>query len=153
MKKLIDKKTMAYLGIGILNFLLCTGIMFLLYNVCHVSSHIAPLVNYGLGSVIWYLACRFVLFRESRTTPKRLLLFAANVVICYVFSYYAVALPLSKLLLKSRVVQVAFDFAGISKIDGNCRMTVGAAIYAIANYFGQRFFVFRERTSDASAAS
>lgn len=149
MKKLIDKTTFAYLCVGILNFLVCTGIMFLLYNVFHVSSHVAPLVNYGLGSVFWYLACRYLLFRNARTTAGQLVRFVMNVAACYVVAYYVVALPLTRLLLQSAAVQVLFDFAGISKAEGNCRMSIGAAVYAVLNYFGQRFFVFRSRLSDA----
>lgn len=149
MKKLIDKTTLAYIGVGVLNFLVCTGIMFLLYNVFHVSSHIAPLVNYGLGSVFWYLACRYLLFPGNRTTAGQLVRFAVNVAVCYLVAYYVVAVPLTGLLLQSAAVQVLFDFAGISKAEGNCRMSIGAAVYAVMNYFGQRFFVFRRREADS----
>ena len=68
LRKMFDRTLILYLVIGVLNFILCTGIMFLLFNVAGFSEHIAPVVNYGLGSLIWYLACRFVLFRGNKTT-------------------------------------------------------------------------------------
>ena len=33
LKKMIDKTLALYLLVGVLNFIVCTGIMFLLYNV------------------------------------------------------------------------------------------------------------------------
>ena len=61
LKKMIDKTLALYLLVGVLNFIVCTGIMFLLYNVADVSKHFAPIVNYGLGSIIWYLSCNYLL--------------------------------------------------------------------------------------------
>ena len=45
LKKMIDKTLALYLLVGVLNFIVCTGIMFLLYNVADVSKHFAPIVN------------------------------------------------------------------------------------------------------------
>ena len=68
LKKMIDKTLALYLLVGVLNFIVCTGIMFLLYNVADVSKHFAPIVNYGLGSIIWYLSCNYLLFPGHKTT-------------------------------------------------------------------------------------
>ena len=45
LKKMIDKTLALYLLVGVLNFIVCTGIMFLLYNVDYVSKHFAPILN------------------------------------------------------------------------------------------------------------
>ena len=86
-KKLVDRTLVLYLIIGVLNFIVCTALMFLLFNLCGFSEHVAPLVNYGLGSLIWYLACRYILFPENRTTLRQLLRFALEVLVCYGLSY------------------------------------------------------------------
>ena len=52
-KHMVDRTLVYYVIIGILNFIICTAIMFLLFNVCGFSDHVAPLFNCGLGSVIW----------------------------------------------------------------------------------------------------
>lgn len=145
MKKLIDRTLIVYLIVGILNFILCTGIMFVLFNLCGVSSHLAPLVNYGLGSTIWYLACKYIVFPGRRSTGQQLLRFVFWVLICYLISYYIIARPCAKLLLQSERFLQLFSFGGAVKTQGNCQMTLGAAAYAILNYFGQRFFVFNSR--------
>lgn len=146
-KKLVDRTLLRYLAVGVVNFIVCTALMFLLFNLCGFSEHVAPLVNYGLGSLIWYLACRFFLFPQNRTSLRQLLRFAVDVLICYAVSYYVISPLFSPLLLRADSVRRFFSFGGGSeqKITGNCEMTVGAGAYAILNYFGQRYYVFRDR--------
>lgn len=150
-KKLIDRTLVLYLIIGALNFVVCTALMFFLFNVCGFSEHIAPLVNYGLGSLIWYLSCRYVLFPAHPTTLRQLVRFIIDVVVCYLLSYYVAAPLLSDALLRSQSVREFFSFGGdtADMISGNCEMTVGAIAYALLNYFGQRYFVFSDRFDHA----
>ena len=130
---MIDKTLALYLLVGVLNFIVCTGIMFLLYNVADVSKHFAPIVNYGLGSIIWYLSCNYLLFPGHKTTSKQLLCFVLDIVVCYLLSYYLIGPYVSRLLLRTE------------NIRGNCEMSVGSLSYALLNYFGQRYFVFSDR--------
>lgn len=145
LRKVVDRTLVLYLVIGILNFILCTAIMFLLFNKCGFSEHLAPLVNYGLGSVIWYLSCKYILFRGHQSTVQQLLRFAAEVAACYFVSYYIIARPCAQLALRSETMLRLFSFGGDGKTEGNCEMTIGAIAYALLNYFGQRYFVFSDR--------
>jgi len=105
LKKMIDKTLALYLLVGVLNFIVCTGIMFLLYNVADVSKHFAPIVNYGLGSIIWYLSCNYLLFPGHKTTSKQLLCFVLDVVV--VLSHRAVCLaPAAALALRDALLLV-----------------------------------------------
>ena len=144
-KTMVDRTLAYYLIIGVLNFIFCTGIMFVLFNMCGFSEHIAPIVNYALGSLIWYLSCHYILFRDSKTTWQGVLRFVIEVFVCYILSYYVIAQPVSAWLLKNHSIESFFDFGGAAKTVGNCEMTVGSIVYAIINYFGQRYFVFTER--------
>ncbi len=144
-KQLIDRTLLYYVIVGVLNFILCTGIMFVLFNMCGFSEHIAPIVNYALGSLIWYLSCKYLLFRGTQTTWQSAIRFTIEVLICYLLSYYVAAPLLGKWLLGYESVREFFDFGGSDKIAGNCEMTIGAIVYAIVNYFGQRYFVFSSR--------
>lgn len=150
-KKLVDRTLALYLIIGVLNFIVCTALMFFLFNVCGFSEHVSPLVNYGLGSLIWYLSCRYILFPTHRTTLRQLCRFIIDVIVCYLLSYYVAAPLLSGVLLRSQGVREFFSFGGDSAdmISGNCEMTVGAFSYALLNYFGQRYFVFSDRFEHA----
>lgn len=159
LKRMVDRTLVYYVIIGVLNLILCTAIMFLLFNVCGFSDHIAPLFNYGLGSVIWYLACRYILFRGRQSSGKQILRFIIEVIVVYLISYYIIA-PLGyRLIMHFQGVRRFFSFGGNEEemIRGNCEMTIGAAAYAILNYFGQRYYVFskryelREAAEDAAA--
>ena len=147
--KFIDLTLILYVVIGILNFIICTGLMFILYNVADISQHIAPVVNYTLGSILWYIACRCVLFRNNKTSLKQLLRFVIEVFVCYTLSYYVISPLVSLLILRFDAVQEIFSFGGADNISGNCDMTLGAISYALLNYFGQRYYVFSRRFEKA----
>lgn len=146
-KQMVDRTLVYYLIVGILNFIICTGLMFFLFNVCGFSDHIAPLFNYSLGSLIWYVACRYLLFPDQKTTPQQVFRFLLEVVVVYCISYYLLAPLLGDALLRSQSVRELFSFGGseAEMIQGNCEMTIGTVAYAILNYFGQRYFVFSTR--------
>lgn len=145
--KVVDRTLVYYVIIGILNFIVCTALMFLLFNACGFSGHVAPLFNYGLGSVIWFLACKYIIFPGHKSSWEQILRFAAEVLACYLLTYYIISPLLSRALLRLRFVRRIFSFGGSAPemIYGNCQMTIGAVFYAILNYFGQRYFVFSER--------
>ena len=147
LRRMVDRTLVYYVIIGVLNFILCTAIMFLLFNVCGFSDHIAPLFNYVLGSLIWYLACRYILFPAKQSSWKQIVRFVAEVLVVYVVSYYVIAPLLSRVLLPNPKVRAFFSFGGeeADMVKGNCEMTIGAAAYAILNYFGQRYYVFSKR--------
>ena len=144
-RRFVDRTLVLYIAVGVANFLICTSIMFLLFNLCGVSEHIAPIVNYGMGSLIWFLSCHFLLFKGHPTTWERVLLFLAEVLVCYLLSYYVIAPLAAKLLLKWDFARWVFTFGGEDKLLANCEMGIGALSYALINYFGQRYIVFSDR--------
>lgn len=152
-RKFVDRTLLLYVIVGVANFLICTSIMFLLFNLCGVSEHIAPIVNYGMGSLIWFLACRFILFKGHPTTLKRVFLFAVEVLLCYLLSYYVIAPAVAKLLLKWDFASWLFRFGGADKMQANCEMGIGALSYALINYFGQRYIVFSDRFEGKAKAA
>ena len=147
LKRMVDRTLFYYLIIGILNYIVCTGIMFVLFNLCGFSDHIAPLFNYGLGSVIWYLSCRYILFRGKQSSWQRIVRFIIEVIVCYLISYYVIAPLAARALLRIPSIRHFFSFGGSEEemVRGNCEMAVGALAYAFLNYFGQRYFVFSGR--------
>ncbi len=142
---MIDRAFVLYLIVGVLNFILCTALMFFLFNAWGVSEHVAPLINYGLGSLIWFLGCKYLIFPGNTSTLQQYLRFGLDVLICYVLSYYLIAPFTARWLLGYDSVYHLFTFGGGAKVVANCEMAVGAIAYALLNYFGQRYFVFTDR--------
>lgn len=144
-RRMVDRAFVLYLVVGVLNYIFCTALMFFLFNVLGFSEHVSPLINYGLGSVIWYLGCKYLIFPDSVASPGQWLRFGIEVVTCYAVSYYLLAPGTARFLLGYEKIYDFFTFGGGAKVTANCEMAVGSLTYALLNYFGQRFFVFSKR--------
>lgn len=139
-KKFLDKSFLLYVTTGVLNYLLCTFIMFLLYNLGLCSMDAAALVNYTLGGFIWYFACWKLVFPGQKQSPALVLRFVVELLVCYLVSYCLAAPALLKLAVAAGLFP---DGQALStQAVGNYTMAIGSVTYAILNYFGQRFFVF-----------
>lgn len=145
MKKIFDKAFILYCIIGILNFIVCTTIMFLLYNLGICSEKVAPLVNYGLGGLIWYFSCLKLIFPGQKQTVGLVVRFILEIIVCYVLCYYWLAPPIYNMLSEIEGFRTAFTFLmhlPEEQFAANCNMAIGAMLYAVVNYFGQRYVVF-----------
>ena len=143
--KMVDRTLGLYCAMGIANFIVCTALMFFLFNAWGVSEHVAPLINYGLGSVISFLGSKYLIFPGTKSGVQQYVRFTLEVMICYGISYYLLAPGAARFLLKYDRVYEWFTFGGGAKVTANCEMAVCSLIYALLNYFGQRYFVFTER--------
>lgn len=135
-EKLIDIKTFKFILVGLVNTLVGSGIMFTLYNVFHVSYWLSSASNYVVGSLVSYLLNKTWTFQNQEKAKTTLPRFIVNIVICYILAY-GIAKPF-----------VGFILSGQStKLQDNLSMGVGLVLFTGFNYLGQRYFVFREKTS------
>ena len=144
-RRMVDRTLVLYIVVGVANYIFCTALMFFLFNACGVSEHVAPLVNYGLGSVISFLGSKYLIFPGARSGVQQYLRFGLEVLVCYGVSYYLLAPVAARLLLQSDTIYEWFTFGGGAKVTANCEMAACSLIYALLNYFGQRYFVFTDR--------
>lgn len=63
--KLIDKTTIKFLVVGVVNTLVGTGIMFFLYNVVHLNYWISSAANYIMGSIVSYFLNKYFTFQNK----------------------------------------------------------------------------------------
>ncbi len=142
-KSLFDEKMWKFLLVGILNTLVGQGLSFLLLNLVpwenfQVGSTAAVNISSGISTILasimsYYLNKNFT-FRYQGTDRTVALRFTLNIVICYIIAYN---------LLASLTVRI---LAGQPKwIVENGSMIVGMCSFVACNYFGQRFFAFREK--------
>ena len=64
--KLIDKTTIKFILVGIVNTLVGTGVMFLMYNLLHASYWISSASNYIIGSIVSYVLNKYFTFIHSQ---------------------------------------------------------------------------------------
>ena len=130
--KLFDAALLRFLLVGVVNTLVGSGVMFLLYNVAHRGYWFSSAMNYVVGSVVSYFLNKNFTFRKRGRSGSAVLRFVVNIAVCYAAAYGA-ARPLVRALL-----------SGASEtLRDNAAMGFGMCIFTALNYFGQRRFVFR----------
>ena len=146
MKKYFDKTLLIYMALGLVNFLVCTGVMLLVYNYGNTSQEIAFLVYYSLSSTVSLILNRFVTFRDQHPGVSWPWKFILCVIVCYILTKVFFKDVLDLVLLSPSVqfrLLRLLPNADIVHLENNISLVSSSLAYCILNYFGQRYFVFR----------
>lgn len=136
-KKFLDITTLKFLAVGVINTLVGTGLMFILYNIFSVNYWISSASNYIVGSIVSYFLNKYFTFQNKERSAGQIVRFIVNITLCYLVAY-GLAKP-----------AVSYVLSGMSeKAQGNCSMLTGMCLFVALNYLGQRFFVFKERHAE-----
>ncbi len=142
LRSVIDEKTWKFLLVGILNTIVGNGLSFLLLNLVDWNAidlqkwdvTISSAISTVLASIMSYFLNRYFTFQYKGTDKTVFLRFALNIVVCYLLAY-GIGAPLME-----RILSGTTDW-----IQKNGAMLFGMCLFVAFNYFGQRFFTFRER--------
>lgn len=127
-----DNTVLKFLLVGVVNTLIGTGTMFLLYNLAHCSYWVSSAANYIVGGIVSFFLNKYFTFQSKTWEWSQVWKFAVNVTVCYLLGY-GLAKPLVLHLLAGQAVN----------IQENVAMLVGMCLYTGLNYLGQRFFAFK----------
>lgn len=130
---LFDAKLWKFLLVGVLNTVVGNGLMFLLYNLFGLGYWPSTAISYVLASIMSYFLNRYFTFKYQGNGWMAVLRFALNIAVCYALAY-GIAQPLMKLILTDAA----------QTLRDNVAMFTGMCLFVVFNYFGQRFFAFRE---------
>ena len=130
-KNLIDETFCKFIVVGVINTLLGTSIMFLFYNIFHLSYWISSISNYFFGSILSYFLNKNFTFKNEVDGFRSIMYFILNISICDLVAY-GIAKPVVKYVLSS--------FGKVTQ--ENVAMFVGMCLFVVMNYLGQRFIVF-----------
>ncbi len=140
--KLFDPTFFRFLLVGIVNTLVGTAVMFLLYNLAglhrwgNLGYWLSTLGNYTVGSVVSFFLNKHFTFRSRETGPWVVVRFVLNIAVCMALAYG----------IAQRAVAWALAGTALSaQAQGNLSMLVGMGLFVLLNYFGQRFFAFRTK--------
>lgn len=129
-----DKTFMKFVMVGVINTIVGSTIMFVFYNVFHLSYWISSASNYFFGSICSYILNKHFTFQYHERGWASLFRFTINIIICYLMAY-GIAKPLMQWIL-----------SGFSKtIQENVSMLLGMCLFVVFNYLGQRFFAFKSK--------
>lgn len=134
MKKNFDITPIKFIFVGVINTIVGTGVMFILYNLFSCSYWVSSAANYVVGSIVSYFLNKYFTFQSKEKSLKEVIKFVLNISICYLIAY-GVAKPLVLLILSEQS----------KNLQENMAMLVGMCLFVGINYFGQRFFVFSKK--------
>jgi putative flippase GtrA len=129
----MDTTFIRFAIVGVINTLFGTAIMFVFYNVFHLSYWLSSASNYFFGSILSYFLNKAYTFQYGKTDFRSIVRFTVNILVCYLLAY-GIAKPAVAALLTNASVTV----------QENVSMGVGMVLFVILNYFGQRFFAFKK---------
>lgn len=122
-----------FIIVGIINTLVGMSIMFLLFNIFGCSYWISSAANYIVGSIVSYILNSNFTFHSSQKQWKSVIKFTVNILICYLIAY-GIAKPV-----------ILYTMDGVnSRSQGNIALLLGAILFVILNYTGQKLFVFKK---------
>ncbi|MCI1930362.1 MAG: GtrA family protein [Clostridia bacterium] len=129
----MDKSIYKFVGVGIINTIVGTIVMFGSYNIIGLSYWISSALNYIIGSIFSYFLNKHYTFKNKDRDSKSIPRFIINIITCYVIAY-GFAKPAVRLLF----IKVS------NKAGENIALFFGLVLFTGLNYFGQRFFVFKK---------
>ena len=129
--KKIDTTPVKFVLVGVVNTIVGTSVMFIMYNVFSFNYWISSAANYVVGSIVSYFLNKYFTFQDKEKSWKTVVRFVLNISVCYLIAY-GLARPLVRMAL-----------CGFSQtIQENIAMLAGMCLFVVVNYIGQRFFVF-----------
>ena len=135
LRPFLSREFLTFLIVGVVNTLVGTAIMLVLYNVFGCSYWVSSFCDYFFGSILSYFLNKRFTFHYQGTDWRSIVKFALNIVVCYLLAY-SLALPLTRMALESMQLGRV--------IVENVAMLVGTVLFMLINYLGQKFFAFRK---------
>ena len=123
---------MKYIMVGVVNTIVGTTIMFVFYNVFHLSYWVSSASNYFFGSICSYILNKHFTFQYKEKGWSSLLRFTINILTCYLLAY-GIAKPVMQQILNQ----------SSTTVQENVSMMFGMCLFVVFNYLGQRFFAFK----------
>ena len=134
LSKFLDKTFLRFVIVGVINTIFGTAIMFVFYNVFHLSYWISSASNYFFCSILSYFLNKHFTFQYKERDLGVVGRFILNISVCYLAAY-GIAKPLFRWML-----------SGFSaSVQDNVAMLGGMVLFVMFNYLGQRFFAFKKR--------
>jgi putative flippase GtrA len=127
-----DRTFFKFIIIGIINTIIGSGLMFLLYNIFGVTYWLSSASNYIVGSIVSFFLNKYFTFAVKEWNLFMIIAFIVNIAVSY-FVAYRLAKPLMNYLLRDYSLAVR----------ENAALFTGMCLFTGINYTGQRMVVFK----------
>ena len=127
-----DRKFFKFILVGIINTIVGSAIMFLLYNAVNLNYWISSACNYFFTSSLSFFLNKYFTFTVRQWSLFMVIVFIVNIALSYCIAY-GIAKPAMNYFLKNSSL----------RIRENIALLTGMCLFTGINYIGQRFVVFR----------
>lgn len=127
-----------YCAVGVLNTLLCLGVIFFCKSILELNPYLSNALGYGVGLINSFLWNKKWVFRSDGRIATEAIRFLCGFAVCYALQF-AVVWALNQSAFGAIEVDLwVFTLSGygIATILGN-------AVYTIGNFVYNRFFTFK----------
>jgi len=131
---LFDEKLFKFGLVGIINTIVGTAIMFLLYNATHFGYWLSSACSYIFTSILSFFLNKYFTFGVKHWSFFMIIAFAMTIVISYLIAF-GIARPVMNFILR--------DYS--LRIRENVALFIGMCLFTGINYLGQRLIVFRKK--------
>ncbi|MDR1840015.1 MAG: GtrA family protein [Treponema sp.] len=135
--KFIDKQFYRFLIVGVINTLIGSAIMFVLYNAAQLSYWFSSACNYIITSILSFFLNKYFTFAVKEWSLLMVVMFATNIACCYIIAY-GIAKPVMRYALQNQSIQT----------QENVALFAGMCLFTCLNYLGQKFIVFNSRKGE-----
>lgn len=125
-----------FLLVGVINTLTGLSVIFILLNILGLSYWTSTFIGNCVGALVSYLLNRTFTFNSQIDFTKGVPRFITVILVCYFLSY-----SLSEFLADGVYL---LDSSILFINEEEFAILLGSGLYTIANYFGQRNFVFKK---------
>jgi putative flippase GtrA len=136
-KALFDRQFLKFILVGIINTLIGSAIMFLLYNAAHLSYWISSACNYFFTSILSFFLNKYFTFSVRHWSVFMVIAFILTIAFSYLFAY-GVSKPVISYFLRDSPLN----------IRENAALFTGMCLFTALNYLGQRFIVFKRKAEN-----
>ena len=153
-KTVLDKTFWRFVLVGVVNTLIGLGVNFLVLWLLGMTDKvsdntaywIASAANYTVGSIVSFFLNKYFTFKSNARSASEVLRFIINIIVCWIIAY-GIAKPFVGWLFTKTWV-FPWQNVEMPKVVGYVATLVGAGLFVILNYFGQRFFAFKKVDKD-----
>jgi len=134
MLKLHNHNFIKFIIVGIINTLVGSALIFILYNACGMSYWLSSGISYILVSVLSFFLNKYFTFTVAEWNIFMVVAFVVNIAICYVIAY-GIAKPVMNYFMRTSP----------QKTRENAALFTGICLFTGLNYLGQRFIIFKPK--------
>lgn len=131
---MFDKKFFRFILVGVINTVVGSAIIFLLYNVAHFGYWSSSASGYTFTTILSFFLNKYFTFGVKQWSFFIVVAFIITITLSYLIAY-GIARPIVGFIL--------MDYS--QRIRENAALLVGMFLFTGINYLGQRLFVFRRR--------